>query len=152
MTPYLYIHHFIILQSFTEGSHPLPTGIEMGRLLWRIIWKIISKLHNLICILIPENPTPIPRVYPRGDLPWAHGSSMQTWYEKIRNNPNVHQWEIYLYNISIQRNISIERSISIQYIYTKKYNAVIKKSIKNQLSMTDLKDFKNNAQFQKKKV
>ena len=40
----------------------------------------------------------------------------------------------------------------VKYIYTKKYNAVIKKSVKNQLSMTDLKDFKNNARFQKKKV
>ena len=39
----------------------------------------------------------------------------------------------------------------VKYIYTKKYNAVIKKSVKNQLSMTDLKDFKNNARFQKKK-
>ena len=29
----------------------------------------------------------------------------------------------------------------VKYIYTKKYNAVIKKSVKNQLSMTDLKDF-----------
>lgn len=37
----------------------------------------------------------------------------------------------------------------VKYMYTKKYNAVVKKSVKNQFSVTDLKDFKNNVQLKK---
>ena len=67
---FLYIHHFFILQVFAEGSHPLPTGIEIGRILRRTTWKIIPKLHNLMCILMPE--IPVSRVYLTGD-------TMGTW-------------------------------------------------------------------------
>lgn len=66
VTSYLSLLYFYI---FIEGSYTSLAGVKTSG----IFWKILPKLHNLICILIPE--ILVLKMYTAGDLTYARGYS-----------------------------------------------------------------------------